>query len=282
MAELRVRGVKIDYECYGDGEAPALLLVRGLGTQRIHWSAALLDGLVKRGFRVIAPDNRDVGHSQKFDGAAPYSLADMADDHCGLLDSLAAGGAHIMGISMGGMIVQQMAIRRPELVRSMTSIMSTSGAPGLPGPTEAAMAALLSQPDDPSDPESVVENTLATHRVVGSPGYPTPEADLREMARRAYERCYCPEGVARQMRAVTGDTDRADKLAGITAPTLVIHGENDPLVSIEGGRDTARRIPGARFQSIAGMGHDLPPGLTAQIVELVADHAQAADSARAS
>ncbi len=302
MPKIRANGIEIDY-----GEIPAqggatrkapLVLLRGLGTQRIQWPDELLFGLASRGLRVMCPDNRDVGMTEKLDALGapdmgelmaavvggktptpPYTLAEMAKDVVGLLDALEIEGAHVAGISMGGMIVQHLAADHADRFLSVTSVMSSSGAPGLPAATPEAMAALTSQPDDPTSRESVVSHRLATLKVIGSPGYPAPDGRAREMAERSYDRCYHPVGVMRQMAAVVCDAGRFEKLAKVTLPTLVLHGEADPLVPIACGRDTAERIAGARFESFPGMAHDVPVALAPRIAELIADHCEAAESA---
>jgi pimeloyl-ACP methyl ester carboxylesterase len=294
MVAIRSNGITLDYEERGAPEAPAFLLLRGLGTQRIHWPDTLLDGLVARGFRVVCPDNRDVGLSEKFDAAgapdlvgamgriargepvaAPYTLSDMAADGVGLLDALGISRAHLAGISMGGMIAQHVAARSGECLHSVASIMSSSGAPELPPASPQAMAALMSQPEDPSSRGSVIEHSLKVQRAIGSPGFPSEDSLLRERAARAYDRCHHPEGTARQMLAVVTDGSRVELLRKIEVPALVIHGEDDPLVPIECGRDTASHVSGAEFQSIPGMGHDIPLQLVDTLVERLATHALA-------
>jgi len=295
MGGIRANGITLEFEEFGPRDAPALVLIRGLGTQLTGWPESFVRGLVEAGLRVIAHDNRDVGLSEKLTAAgcpsvvlamkaaaegrpieAPYGLGDMAADTVGLLDALGIERAHFAGISMGGMIVQHLGFSHGDRVASLTSIMSSSGAPGLPPPRPEAAAALLSTPEDPSDRTSVIEHSAHVSRVLGSPGYPTPDEELRERAAIAYDRCHHPDGVARQLIAVTADVDRTEQLGRIRAPTLVIHGEDDPLVAIEGGRDTAARIPGARFQAIPGMGHDIPLGLVPTLVDLLVDHVQTA------
>ena len=295
MVAIRANGITLDYEERGAPDAPVFLLLRGLGTQRIHWPESLLDGLAAQGLRVIYPDNRDVGLSQKFDGFGTpnlldamtraakgesvdtaYTPADMAADVVGLLDALGIERAHLAGISMGGMIAQHVAARSGERLMSVASIMSSSGAPGLPPARPEAMAALMSQPAD-SSRESVIENGLKVQRAIGSPGYPTEESVLRERAGRAYDRCHHPPGVARQMLAVVTDGSRVELLRKITVPMLVIHGEDDPLVPIKCGRDTAKHVPGSTFQSISGMGHDVPLALVDTLVERLVTHARSAD-----
>lgn len=298
--KAKANGIEIDYDetwpaSGPDPSLPALVLIRGLGTQRIQWPQPLLDALAARGLRVVCHDNRDVGGSTKFDAAGvpdpaamiqaiaagetpapPYRVADMAQDVIGLLDALSIERAHVAGISMGGMIVQHLGASHGDRIASVTSIMSSSGAPGLSPAKPEAMAALTSRAATPTR-EAVVENSLATQRVIGSPAYPADEDAYRELAGRVFDRCYAPDGVTRQMAAVLSDVGRHELIANVTVPTLVIHGEDDPLIPIDGGRDTAARIPGARFESIPGMGHDVPVELTGTLSQLIADHALAAE-----
>jgi pimeloyl-ACP methyl ester carboxylesterase len=296
MAAFEANGIEIDAEEFGEATGVPLLLIRGLGTQRTAWPEAFVAGLAQRGHRVITFDNRDVGLSTKFHQAesmdpgeamdrwargdlieAPYRIDDMALDTVGLLDALDVETTHVAGISMGGMIAQLLAARHKDRVRSLTSIMSSSGAPGLPGPTPEALAALLSLPENPNDRESVVRHTVETEKVFSSPGYPPGDAYLRAVAERAYDRCYCPDGVGRQMLAVLVGGERTKLLETIRVPTLVIHGVDDPLIPVEAGMDTARRIPGAELRLVPGMGHDVAPGLTPTLVEAIAEHAAAAE-----
>ncbi len=277
MAQAKTNGITIDYEERGSADGLPLVMIRGLGTQRILWPEPLVGGLVERGLRVVWFDNRDVGRSTKLDDAAPYSLDDMALDVVGLLDALEIRRAHVLGISMGGMIAQLVAARHPERVRSLISIMSSSGDPTLPPSTPAAMEALLSQPEIAGDRDSYVRNYVKTLPALGSPGYPEPEAVLRERAEHLFDRCYYPEGVRRHMLAVMASQGRHELLKDIGAPTLVIHGEDDPLVRVEAGIDTARRIPGAVLETIPGMGHNLPEALAPRLVGLIAEHVLEAD-----
>lgn len=297
MTAYQANGIEIDAEEAGERTGVPLLLIRGLGTQRTAWPEAFLDALVERGHRVITFDNRDVGLSTKFHQAgsigiaeaveraargepidAPYGIDDMALDAVGLLDALALETVHVAGISMGGMIAQLLAARHGERLRSLTSIMSSSGALGLPGPTPEAAAALMSLPDDPDDRESVIRHTVETEKVFASPGYPPGDDYLRAVAERAYDRCYCPGGVTRQMLAVMSGGGRTDLLETIRVPTLVIHGVDDPLIPVEAGMDTARRIPGAELRLIPGMGHDIAPGLIPTLVEAISEHTATAES----
>lgn len=298
MARAEANGIQIEYEVLGDEGAPAILLVRGLGTQMSQWPESFLEGLCAAGLRVVRFDNRDVGLSEKFDGAklpnlaetlaavrsggsppVPYRLDAMAADCVGLLDMLDIERAHVFGISMGGMIAQLVAVEHPTRTRSLISVMSSSGDSSVPPATPEAMAVLTSQPENPLDRESVIAHGLAGRRVIGSPGYRDPDDVVRAELGMAFDRCHLPEGVARQMAAVVAGGSRAEVLCGITAPTLVIHGTDDPLIHPDGGRDTARRIPGAALELIEGMGHDLPNGLVPKILSLVLEHARKADAA---
>jgi proline iminopeptidase len=244
---------------------------------------------------VIRFDNRDAGLSDKmtqFDkpnlllamGKAmlhlqvksPYSLDDMAADAVGLLDGLGIARAHIVGASMGGMIAQIVAARYPQRVRSLTSIMSSSGRRGLPGPTAAVRSAMMQRPANPRDIEDVIRQSVKTFRAIGSPGYPIPDDILHAMVGRAARRNLCVAGVARQLVAILANGDRSPLLRTIKAPSLVIHGNSDPLVPVENGRDTAAQIPGARYDEIDGMGHDLPPALLLPIARLIWTHCLAA------
>ena len=297
MVQILANGIQIEADAAGDPSAVAILLIRGLGTQMIQWPPSLLRELVAAGHRVVRFDNRDVGLSQKFDshpttdlatvmqtvraGGAPevaYRLDDMAEDAIGVLDAFGIERAHVLGISMGGMIAQLVAAKHPDRTRSLISVMSSSGDPSLPAAKPEAMQVLMSRPENPLDRECVIEHGLAGRRVIGSPDYPDDDEQVRDELGRAFDRCYHPAGVARQMAAVIASGSRVPLLARIAAPTLVIHGAADPLVDIEAGRDTARRIPGARFEVIAGMGHDLPSALVPRLVDLIVEHTRKADA----
>ncbi|SHG74486.1 alpha/beta fold hydrolase [Massilia sp. CF038] len=292
MPILKVNGIKIACECAGDPKAIPLLLIMGLGMQLIAWPDDLVEGLVEQGFYVIRFDNRDSGLSEKFDHAgkpnlllaflktklrwplkSAYTLDDMARDALGVLSALGVARAHVVGVSMGGMIAQQMAALYPDRVLSLTSIMSSTGRRGLPGPTPAARAALLRRPADPANLESVIDSAVLTFQAIGSPAYPTPEPQLRARVARALRRNVCPAGVARQMVAIAAAGDRSAQVRTIQAPTLVIHGAADPLIPAACGEDTARQIPGARLVCIEGMGHDLPGQLIERLLALIDAHA---------
>jgi pimeloyl-ACP methyl ester carboxylesterase len=291
MASIEVNGITITYESSGDPGGPAVLLNMGLALQLISWPCALVEGLVQQGFHVIRYDNRDAGLSSHFDhlGApnlwlaylrhvfgwrqhAAYTLHDMAADAVGLLDALGVAAAHIVGVSMGGMVSQIMAARYPAHVLSLTSIMSSSGRPGLPGPTPAARRILLRRTPSAHHRARVVEQMVDTFRTIGSPGFPTPEALLRQMAGEAVARNVNGAGVARQLVAIAASGDRSALLHDIRCPALVIHGDADPLLPCACGIDTARQIPGARLELIEGMGHDMPPALVGRLLALLEPH----------
>lgn len=287
-----VNGISITYEDKGPREAPVILLVMGLGGQLTLWPEEFVDALNARGFRTIRYDNRDVGLSTRFEAAgvpnikwmvvksvlglpvrAAYSLADMAADGIALLDHLDVSRAHIVGVSMGGMISQHIAARYPERVLSLTSVMSTTGNRRLPRSDKEAMRVLTSRPMS-GEPEDMIAFSVRAARVIGSPGYPADEDRLQRRVRADFERGWYPQGVARQMAAIVADGDRREMLKNVKAPTLVIHGENDPLVPIAGGRDTASHIAGATLLTIPGMGHDLPLGLVDTMADAIAGHAK--------
>ncbi len=277
--------IRVEVEDSG-GDGPVALLIMGLGMQLIAWPPAFVQALVDAGYRVICYDNRDAGLSQGFDHLAtpnllwqsirqriglpvkaPYALQDMADDALGLLDVLGIAHAHVIGASMGGMIAQRLAIMAPQRVASLVSIMSSSGARGLPGPRRDVAAALVRRPAGRTE-AALVEHSLSLVRLISSPAHPHDVQQLTERIVCGMRRAYRPSGVLRQMLAIGADTERAEALSHISCPTLVLHGEADPLVPIDCGLDTARRIQGAQFIAVAGMGHDLPPG----VVDLIAGH----------
>lgn len=291
--QAAVNGISITFEDKGPRDAPVILLVMGLGGQLTLWPDEFVDALNARGFRTIRYDNRDVGLSTRFDAAgvpnlkwmfvksllrlpvrSAYTLADMAADGVALLDHLGIARAHIVGVSMGGMISQHIAARYPDRVLSLTSVMSTTGNPRLPRAQKEAMQVLTSRPMS-GDPEDLIAYSVRAAKVIGSPGYPPDEERLQRRVRSDFERGWYPQGVARQMAAIVADGDRRPMLKSIDAPTLVIHGEGDPLVPLAGGRDTADNIPGARLLTIPGMGHDLPLGLVDTLADAIAGHAGA-------
>lgn len=274
MPHARLHGVDLCYESFGDAGAAPLVLVMGLGAQLLGWDEGFCRGLAARGYRVTRFDNRDVGLSSRCAGRSPYGLEDMADDVAGLLDALGALSAHVVGSSMGGMIAQLLALRHPARVRSLASIMSTTGARGVGWPRADAMWVLM-QPA-PTDREGFIEHMLRVLRCIGSPAHPLDEGAARARIAEGLARGHEPDGVARQARAVLGQRDRTAALGGITAPTVVIHGEADVLVQPDGGEATARAIPGARLVRVAGMGHDLPPALWPLLIEAIDANARRA------
>ncbi|MFN3566324.1 MAG: alpha/beta fold hydrolase [Burkholderiaceae bacterium] len=288
MPAAIVDGLTLDYESFGDPAAPAVLLVMGLGLPGIAWPDELVDALVRAGFRTIRFDNRDCGHSTKLRSAplpsapwaiarallrlpvrAPYTLDDMAADTVGLLDALGIGRAHVVGASLGGMIAQVVAARYPARAASLVSIMSTTGNPNprVAFGRHRALRAILSRPLDPDDVDRVVDHLVHVFGVIGSPGFPTGQKLLRERLERVARRGWYPAGTMRQLLAILASGDRRRLLARITAPTLVIHGRDDPLVPLAAGQDTARAIRGARLEVIEGMGHDLAPGVLPILAE---------------
>ncbi len=283
--QISANGIQLEVEDHGPVTGEPLLLIMGLGMQLVAWHTEFVASLVARGFRVIRFDNRDIGLSQRFDQlgvpnlaldslryavgmkvSAPYTVADMADDAAGLLDALGIASAHICGASMGGMIAQQLAIRHPDRVKSLALIMTSSGSRRLPGPTLKVRSAMISRPQDPNDVDSVVAHYVKLYRLIGSPGFPADEADLKQRLGHSVRRSYRPQGTARQMVAIAADGNRSKLLAGIKVPTQIIHGKQDPLVPVAAGIDLAAKIPGARIDLIDGMGHDLPAPLWPRFV----------------
>lgn len=296
MPTARANGLDIVYETFGRQGDPPLVLIMGLGAQMIFWDDDFCSLLARRGFFVVRFDNRDVGQSTQVDHlgkpnvlelmqalqqrrapAAPYGLADMADDTVGLMDALGLPRAHVCGASMGGMIAQVLAVRRPERLWSLTSIMSSTGDPELPQAAAPVLAMLL-QPA-PRDQSSYLDYSVKLWRTIGSPGFPFDEDAVRARAALAWQRGLHPAGLLRQLLAILADGSRRERLRGLQVPALVIHGEDDPLVPIAGGEDTAASIPNARFVRIAGMGHDLPPATWRLIHDEIERHARAAEQA---
>lgn len=276
--------IEIELEDSGEPQRPAVLLIMGMGMQLISWPPGLLRALHQAGFRVIRFDNRDAGLSSHFDHAGvpnvlwqgfkthfglpsqpAYGVLDMAKDALGVMDALQLKRAHVMGISMGGMIAQRLALLAPHRVASLCSIMSSSGAPDLPLPDAKVLQMLLGKPTRPGLP-AAIDHTVEFLMAVSSPAFPPDVGLLRALVTTSMQRSYRPDGIARQMHAVMTDTERANLLRQITAPTLVIHGKADPLVPYACGEDTARRIPGARLLGVDGMGHDLPPPVVQSII----------------
>ena len=289
----RANGIDICYEIFGDAKAEPMLLIMGLGAQMIHWDDEFCRQLAARGFRVIRFDNRDIGKSSKLSGgkrltavellklrflkipvAAPYTLLDMAKDTISLMDVLGIQSAHLVGASMGGMIAQEIAISFPQRVRSLTSIMSTTGNPKVPPPTREASAILMAPP--PATKEEFFVRFAQTWKILRGGSFPEDEALDRSRAERTYERGLNPAGVGRQLRAILASGSRKERLRAVKAPTLVIHGSVDPLVRPEGGKDTAASIPGAKFLLVEGMGHALPIPMWPQVIDAIDKHAHGA------
>jgi len=298
---VKTTGLAIEVEDTGaDGSQagrPVVLLVMGLGMQLVAWPPALVDALQAEGFRVVRFDNRDIGLSQHLDHLgvpnllweslrhriglsvrSPYSLQDMAADAIGVLDALGIARAHVVGVSMGGMIAQRMALAAPHRVLSLASVMSSSGARHLPGPKPEVLRVFLGRPEGHGE-DAIVDHYVRLFRVIGSPAFPLDEAALRERVLLATRRSFHPAGTARQMMAVVADSRRADELRRIEVPTLVVHGKSDPLVPVACGHDTARRIARSQFVAIEGMGHDLPPQVVQMLLRVLVPHIHASASA---
>ncbi|GAB4470811.1 MAG: alpha/beta hydrolase [Erythrobacter tepidarius] len=294
MPTVTTPNTKIDifYEDLGNPAHEVILLVMGLGAQLTLWPDELVEALVSEGFRVIRYDNRDIGLSQKMEGArapslpiqllrkkigfpakVPYTLTDMAHDGIGLLDALNIAHAHVVGASMGGMIAQLMAVHFPERLMSLTSIMSTTGNPKLPPAEKHAMQALVA-PITSMDEESLVAHGLNIARNIGSPGFPFDPQVQRERVLRNIRRSVYPAGLPRQLAAIIDDGCRRARLAKVRTPTLVLHGEDDPLVKVAAGEDTARHIAGARLVTIPGWGHDIPQALVPRLASEIVAHAR--------
>ena len=293
MPQALANGIQLEYETFGSPEGRPLLLTMGLGGQMILWDEAFCEALADRGHYVVRYDNRDVGLSTKFeDAGAPdlvsmmlnpdaapepaYTLDDMAADGVGLLDALGLESAHICGASMGGMIVQTLALQHVGRVRSMTSIMSTTGSKELP-PADPAVSARLVM-DPPQNREEAIDRAVETFKVIGSPGFDFDEAAARDTAARGYDRCFLPSGQARQLAAILSQPNRTSELQSLDLPTLVVHGLADPLVPVEGGKETAAAIPGAELWLVEGMGHDLPKAIQPELVDRITALSERADA----
>jgi pimeloyl-ACP methyl ester carboxylesterase len=290
---VRANGIELCYEIFGKDDAEPMLLIMGLGAQMILWDDEFCQQLASRGFRVIRFDNRDIGKSSRMTGGkplkplellklrflkipveAPYRLRDMAEDTVGLMDALGIKSAHLVGASMGGMIAQEIAILFPQRVRSLTSIMSTTGNPKVPPPTREASAMLMAPP--PATKEEFLMRFAQTWKVLRVGSFPLDEAKDRERAERVFARGLNPAGVGRQLRAILASGSRKERLRAVKAPTLVIHGTVDPLVRPEGGKDTAASIPGAKLMMVDGMGHAIPIPMWPQIIDAIDKHAHGA------
>jgi pimeloyl-ACP methyl ester carboxylesterase len=287
------RGVTLCYETFGDPDDTPVLLIMGLATQMIAWNEDFCEQLAERGFHVLRFDNRDIGRSTHFEFTPPsvkqmltrrlpaeqYTLSDMAEDSALLLQKLGLAPAHVVGASMGGMIGQLLAAEHPGLVRSLTSIMSSTGS-RLHGQPALAVYRYLLRPL-PRDRDGYIQRSAEIFGLVGSTGFDRDEQYVRERAARSFDRGFDVHAGGRQLGAIVASGDRTTALKQIKAPTLVIHGTVDKMIRPSGGRATARAIPGARLLMIEGMGHDLPRGAWPQIIDAIAEHARAADGARA-
>ncbi|MFX0170221.1 MAG: alpha/beta fold hydrolase, partial [Candidatus Hodarchaeota archaeon] len=274
---------------FGEPTDPPLLLIMGLGEQMIRWHDAFCQQLAAMGLWVIRYDNRDVGRSTKFEAAGvpnvmallmsgqppdrrgvPYTLSDMANDAVGLLDALEVESAHVVGVSMGGMIAQTLALQYPDRVRTLTSIMSSTGNPELPQPKAEVL--LLYQQVPPENRAEYIEHVVRRQRLLAGSHYPIDEGYVRSLAGRAFDRGFYPQGISRQLAAIIISGNRKAALQTLQVPTLVIHGDADPLVSVEAGKDTAASIPGAKLLIIENMGHDIPVAVAPQILEAISQH----------
>lgn len=294
MPNVQANGITIAFEQFGSEGAEPILLISGLGVQMIRWTTAFCETLAAQGYRVIRFDNRDVGHSTHFDAAPaiemtalaqrlgrgepldlPYTLRDMADDAIGLLDALEIERAHVVGRSMGGMIAQLMAAEHAQRTLSMTSIMSSTGNPELPPPSPDAMTALTKRAPNPFEDEPrYLDHCVAVARVIASPGFMFDEDAQRTQALAELRRSYNPAGFGRQIAAMVTAGDRRRQLNSIAAPSLIVHGADDPLIPVAGGQDTAANITGSKLMVIEGMGHDLPVELYETVARAIAANAR--------
>ncbi|MEA2688517.1 MAG: hypothetical protein QOJ39_436 [Candidatus Eremiobacteraeota bacterium] len=293
-AFVQANGIQLCYETFGDARNPPLVLIMGLAAQMILWDDEFCTRLADRGFWVIRFDNRDIGLSTRFSNArtphfaemlfvhatrlkfrVPYTLRDMAQDTIGLLDALGIRTAHVVGASMGGAIAQELAIAFPQRLRSMTSIMSSTGDPKLPKPEPRALARLGKKV--PLDRDGYLREYVATWSVLSGDHFPFDAERTMRQGAAGYERGINPPGVARQLMAIIASGNRKKALQGVRVPALVIHGTADPLVPAEAGRDTARTIPGAQLVLIEGMGHSFPREVWPRIIDAIAQHAKRAE-----
>lgn len=290
MPRVKTNGIEIEVESFGQARDPAILLIMGLGGQMVLWPDDFCERLAGAGYRVVRFDNRDIGLSTKLDGLgrppllrngiahtlrlpvrAPYRLDDMALDSVGVLDALDIERAHVVGVSMGGMIAQLLAARHGGRVASLTSIMSSSGHRALPGPRFDVQLRLIKRPAR-LDREGLIAHGMQTWRMIGSPGYPETEADLRDKVARQIDRNVHPQGFVRQISAIMASGSRAPLLSQVRAPTLIIHGKADPLVPVAAAYDLKKRLPHARLEVIEGMGHDMPRALLPRIEQMILEH----------
>ncbi len=293
MPRAATNGIELHWEAQGEGSP--LVLIMGIEAQLIHWPDGLCERLAGRGFRIVRFDNRDTGQSSWLDQLGPpnwgrlgwdmvrrrktrasYTLWDMADDTLGLLDALELERVHLAGMSMGGMIAQCLALKHPERIISLTSISSTTGSRSVPSGKARVLWEIMKP--KPKDPAGAVSHAVRVLRAIGSPGHPVPHDSLKALATRAIERGNNPEGTGRQAAAILASGSRRRLLAELRVPTLVLHGEADPVIPVEGGQATAEVVPGAELITIPGWGHDLPPGVWPTIVDAIDSHARAAEA----
>ncbi len=293
MSFATVNGIRIAYEEYGDKGAPAVLMIQGLGMPLTGWPPSWRQYMAKAGFRVICPDNRDAGKSDCFDQfgvpamldilkcslfnariRSAYKLKDMATDAVGVLDHLGVEKAHVIGVSMGGMIAQRIAIHYPERMLSLTPIMTMTGDRQMPHPSLKVKWRLISQPSH-GDRQSMMKHSEKLWRTIGSPDYPASDEDLKAYINSLLDRGTHPKGAARQLAAILSENDRSPLLKQLNVPTLVIHGEADPLVPVSCGKQLAEKIPGAKLHIEPGMGHDFPVLLEEKMLRLITEHLKA-------
>ncbi len=293
MPTAKANGLTIAYETSGDPRNPTILLVMGLGAQLTLWPDAFVEVLAASGLHVVRYDNRDVGLSSDFDSlgvvdmnevmmkaiagrpiSPPYTVADMAADGIGLLDALGIKSAHVVGLSMGGMIVPHMATKHAGRVESMTVVMSSSGRRGLPPGKPEAVKMLMTRPMS-DDRAEILRHSIALRRAIAGPAYPENDEELRAKVERQIDRRYYPQGASRQYFAVIADGDRTNLLKSVKVPTLVIHGSDDPLLPVECGRDIAAAVPGAVMHEEPGMGHEIPAALCQKLAARIAAHCKA-------
>ncbi|MDJ0918118.1 MAG: alpha/beta hydrolase [Woeseiaceae bacterium] len=298
MPLVQANGLQIQIEEHGQPTDPAVLLIMGLATQLVHWPPVMIESLVKAGYRVITFDNRDIGLSERLEGMrspspatmlmgrairlgwllAPYDLSDMADDTIGILDALELDEAHLLGVSMGGMIGQIVSAKHPGRIRSFTSIMSTTNNPALPKTKPEILRAIIKARSRRRTPEDQVEQSMALLQMIGSPDGDRDDVALRELVASSVARCNYPAGVRRQIAAIVASGDLRRWTEQISVPTLVMHGRVDPLTPYQGSVDMSSLIPGSRLEVIDGMGHDLPPRYIGRINELIANHITAVEN----
>ena len=292
MPQLDANGLRIEYDTFGDRNDEPILLIMGLGSQMIAWPVDFCNALVEHGHYVIRFDNRDVGLSEKFDGmqapsqfryalnhllnvplSVPYTLEDMAADAAGVLEALDIEAAHVVGASLGGMIAQLVTVNHPHKVKTLTSIMSSTGNPKLPKARADVWRHVISGRPSNGDAVAMIDHVAKSMQLISSPGYPRSNEEFQKLAKISLNRSFYPQGFVRQFAAAYADGSRVSRLKAINTPTLVIHGRDDPLVPVEGGIDTAKHIKGAKLEIIDGMGHDLPPDLIGKLTTLISNHA---------